>query len=311
MTLAEVQPYPIGTPGKPWGQAEKARWLNAQTVQRTYRDEVLERLKPPSCFVLEQYGALSLDPDRFPLFAARTRDWRDGRPVALITGGIHGYETSGVLGALRFLESHAADYGASFNLVVAPCASPWGFETINRWNPQAIDPNRAFRAGSGSEEASALMRYVASLPSPVTLHLDLHETTDTDNSEFRPALAARDGITQEIWMIPDGFYLVGDTERPEPAFCKAVIDSVRRVTHIAPADATGNIIGEPVVQPGVILYAAQPLGLCMGMTRAAWVGTTEVYPDSPLVDGENCIEAQVAAVTGALDHVRGAAAASG
>ncbi|MEL7448176.1 MAG: M14 family metallocarboxypeptidase [Pseudomonadota bacterium] len=307
MTLAEVQSYPIGTPGKPWGQEEKARWLGAQSVQRAYRDEVLERLKAPSSFVLEQYGALSIDPDRFPLFAARSRDWNDGRAVALITGGIHGYETSGVLGALRFLEHHAADYVSSFNVVVAPCASPWGFETINRWNPLAIDPNRAFRAGSASEEASSLMRYVASLPSPVEMHLDLHETTDTDNSEFRPALAARDGISQDVWMIPDGFYLVGDTERPEPGFCKAVIDSVERVTHIAPPDDTGNIIGEPLVQPGVILYAAQPLGLCMGMTRARWVGTTEVYPDSPLVDGENCIDAQVAAVTGALDFVRAVA----
>lgn len=28
---------------------------------------------------------------------------------------------------------------------------------------------------------------------PILLHIDLHETTDTDESEFRPALAARDG----------------------------------------------------------------------------------------------------------------------
>ena len=61
--------------------------------------------------------------------------------MALITGGIHGYETSGVLGALRFLEHHAVDFEAGFNLVVAPCVSPWGFETINRWSPLAIDPN--------------------------------------------------------------------------------------------------------------------------------------------------------------------------
>ena len=35
-----------------------------------------------------------------------------------------------------------------------------------------------------------------------------------------------------------------------------------------------------------------------------YVATTEVYPDSPLVDDENCILAQVAAVTGGLDYIR-------
>ena len=29
------------------------------------------------------------------------------------------------------------------------------------------------------------------------MHVDLHETTDTDESEFRPAKAARDGETCE------------------------------------------------------------------------------------------------------------------
>ena len=54
----------------------------------------------------------------------------------------------------------------------------------------------------------------------------------------------------------------------------------------------------------MISYAARELGLCMGMTEAQYVGTTEVYPDSPRTDPENCIEAQVAAVTGALDYLR-------
>lgn len=28
---------------------------------------------------------------------------------------------------------------------MAPCVSPRGYQTINRWNPPAIDPNRSFR----------------------------------------------------------------------------------------------------------------------------------------------------------------------
>lgn len=41
----------------------------------------------------------------------------------------------------------------------------------------------------------------------------------------------------------------------------------------------------------------------MGFTDAGYVNATEVYPDSPLVDDENCINAQVAAVTGGLDYI--------
>lgn len=39
------------------------------------------------------------------------------------------------------------------------------------------------------------MKHVASLGVPQwTMHIDLHETTDSDLSEFRPAKAARDGV---------------------------------------------------------------------------------------------------------------------
>ena len=36
------------------------------------------------------------------------------------------------------------------------------------------------------------------------VHMDLHETTDSDEEEFRPALAARDGKPLEPGSIPDG-----------------------------------------------------------------------------------------------------------
>jgi len=49
----------------------------------------------------------------------------------------------------------------------------------------------------------------------ITAHLDLHETTDTDESEFRPARAARDGEAWTPGYIPDGFYLVADSAEPQ------------------------------------------------------------------------------------------------
>ncbi len=305
--MSNEQPYPIGTPGVPWGETERQAWFDAQVVKRSYADEVLSKLEKMSeRFDVTRYGALSMAPERYPLFSFRSRNWKKDVQTVLVTGGVHGYETSGVQGAIRFMETQMERYTNDFNIVVAPCVSPWGYETINRWNPKALDPNRSFSRDSQSEEAAALMSFVNALDDDICMHIDLHETTDTDNSEFRPAPAARDAKFQSVWDIPDGFYTVGDADRPQAEFQQAIVESVARVTHIALPDENGTIIGETPDQHGVIYYAARPLGLCMGLTDAKYVTTTEVYPDSPKVDDENCIEAQVAAVTGGLDFIKAA-----
>lgn len=297
--------YPIGTPGVPWGEEERAEWLKRQTVKRSYRNEVLDRLDlDGKNFEVIRYGALAIDPDRYPLFAFKTQPWTAGLPNVLVTGGVHGYETSGVQGAIRFLMQRSTHYRPWFNFLVAPCLSPWGYETINRWNPQAIDPNRSFYPDSPAQESAALMKLVADQGVSFLAHFDLHETTDTDNTEFRPALSARDGKARKVWHIPDGFYTVGDTEKPAAGFQKAIIESVEQVTHIAPPAEDGKIIGEELQQWGVINYKARELGLCMGLTGAQYVTTTEVYPDSPRVNDETCTQAQVAAVEGGLAYLK-------
>ncbi|HET6632257.1 MAG TPA: M14 family metallocarboxypeptidase [Rhodanobacteraceae bacterium] len=295
--------YPIGTPGQPWGEAEVSAWQARQSRKRGYREEVLDRIDAlRSRFDVEQYGTLDYPPDSYLLFALRSRGWSEALPNVLVTGGVHGYETSGVHGALQFLEQDAADYAGRINLLAVPCVSPWGYERIHRWNMLALDPNRNFRANSPAPEAAALMALVAPLRDHILLHIDLHETTDTDESEFRPALAARDGIAYVPGEIPDGFYLCGDTANPQPEFQQAVIAAVEKVTHIAPADARGEIIGSPMVAPGVINYALKELGLCASITNARYATTTEVYPDSPRASPELCNAAQVAAVRGAIDY---------
>ncbi|MES2859332.1 MAG: M14 family metallocarboxypeptidase [Pseudomonadota bacterium] len=297
--------YPIGTPGVAWGPVETAAWRARQRKMRGYADDVIsviDRLRDR--FDVVRYGELDYAPDgSYPLFAIRNRDWQEGVPVALVTGGVHGYESSGVHGALQFVDRHAADYAGRVNLLVAPCISPWAYERINRWNAHAIDPNRAFRPQSPAGESAALMELVAELREPVLVHIDLHETTDSDETEFRPALAARDGKPFEPGTIPDGFYLVDDTVAPQPAFQQAMIDAVAQVTHIAPADPDGTIIGSQVVAPGVIRYPLRQLGLCAGMTDARYKTTTEVYPDSPRATAESCNAAQVAAVRAGIDYV--------
>jgi hypothetical protein len=302
MSTPATVPYPIGTPGTPWGAAEKSAWLSRQLRRRSYADEVVSKIdRLRGDFDVVEYGRLEYGDEHFPLLAIRNRNWDDNLPVALVTGGVHGYETSGVHGALRFLERHAKDFAGKANLLVAPCISPWAYERIHRWNPDAIDPNRSFREDSPAEESAAVMRLVAPLRERVLLHIDLHETTDTDETEFRPALAARDGKPFEPDGVPDGFYLVDDSEHPQPAFQQAVIEAVAQVTHIAPADAQGNIIGSKVVAPGVIEYPLRKLGLCAGLTDARYKTTTEVYPDSPRATPEQCNAAQAAAVVAALE----------
>lgn len=293
----------IGTPGVAWGDAEVAAWRSLQTVKRSYEADVLRAIDTlRSRYDVVQYGRLDHDPARYPLLAIKSRGWRDALPCVLVTGGVHGYETSGVHGALRFADEHAQAHAGRVNLLIAPCVSPWAYEVIHRWNRDAIDPNRAFRDDSPAQESAALMRLVAAVRGQVLVHVDLHETTDTDETEFRPALAARDGVTHVPGEIPDGFYLVDDSESPQPDFQRAVIAAVARVTHIAPADRHGNIIGSPAVAPGVIHYPFRKLGLCAGMTPAPYRTTTEVYPDSARASPAQCTAAQVAAVGAAIDH---------
>ncbi|WP_338364669.1 M14 family metallocarboxypeptidase [uncultured Pseudoalteromonas sp.] len=297
--------YPIGTPNIPWNNSEKTQWLQLQHKKRDYSQLVVSRVNQPNEFLsVEQYGELNYPPLNFALYLFKSKNWQSDRPTVLITGGVHGYETSGVMGALAFAQTDAQEYINDFNFIIAPCISPWGFETINRWNPDAIDPNRSFYDNSPAQESAAIMKYMASLNTQLIAHIDLHETTDTDNSEFRPALAARDGKINTNWNIPDGFYLVADSEKPAPEFQKAILNSVEKVTHIAPSDENNQLIGVPQEQFGVINYSARELGLCMGFTDAPYVTTTEVYPDSPSASDEQCTQAQVAVITGALDYLK-------
>lgn len=64
---------------------------------------------------------------------------------------------------------------------------------------------------------------------------------------------------------------------------QAIIDAVRPVTHIAPTDTDGTLVGEPATQEGVLAVPSKKLFLCSGVTNATYATTTEVYPDSQKV----------------------------
>jgi hypothetical protein len=296
----------IGVPGKPWGEAERNQWRALQTAQRSYAEDVVSRMDAlAERFERVTYGRIEYGSDAYDLYAFVCGEMDPALPTALVTGGVHGYETSGVMGALAFLDQSAAAYAGRVNLLVAPCVSPWAYERINRWNYDAIDPNRNFRIDGPARESTALMELVQATASDYLLHIDLHETTDSDETEFRPALSSRDGVDFEPGLIPDGFYLVADSENPQLAFQEAIISAVEEVTHIAPADEKGEIIGSPVIARGIIEYPLAQLALCASITNARFKTTTEVYPDSPRVTPEDCVRAQVAAACAALDFALG------
>lgn len=296
--------YDIGVPGEPWGDAELKEWQSRVSYERSYQSLVVDSVYQLSeRYQVDNYGALAHDPIRYALFALKTTNPDSALPWVLVTGGVHGYETSGVLGALSFLQNRAFDYQDRFNFVVIPCVSPWGFETINRWNFDSVDPNRSFKEGGLCDEARLLMHYLDCLDVEFLMHIDLHETTDTDATEFRPALAAKLGKEDTPTDIPDGFYLVGDSGNPQDAFQAAIIAGVESVTHIAHNDENGCLLGDRAAQKGVVNYDVKPLGLCAGVTSAPYTTTTEVYPDSPRVSPQQCIDAQLAAISSGLEFL--------
>lgn len=288
-----------------WGQTEKDNWFKNQKIQRSYLKDVVAKVTTlTDSFQVVQYGALSLNPDLYPLYLLISKNFDPQKKTILVTGGVHGYETSGVHGAIGFATTAAPKYFDTFNFVIVPCLCPWAYETVNRWNPKAIDPNRSFIPNSPAEECRLFLNAMTEYQVKPYAHFDLHETTDTDNTVFRLALQERDGKPEAFSEIPDGFYLVGDTENPQKEFQKAIIESVKKVTHIAEPDCEGRMIGRKMEQEGVINYELKRLSLCAGFSNAEFTTTTEVYPDSPRVTPENCIEAQIAAVKGGLDFLK-------
>jgi hypothetical protein len=303
--------YPVGTPGQPWGEEQRQQWRSLQHKKRDYFTNVVSPLLRLAAADVLQYGSLDyrgFGAAQYPLFAARSKEWDAARPMVLVTGGVHGYETSGVHGALLFVQEHMAAYSQRVNVLVLPCVSPWGYETVNRWNPLAIDPNRSFvPSAPGCAEAAAAMACIAEhvgRSAGILMHTDLHETTDTDNSEFVPGRIARDGLETPEWdPIPDGFYLLGSTDHPNADFQRVLIEAVSKVTHIAPTDERGYIFDAKAEQHGVINYEGRRLGLCGAFSDALYRTTTEVYPDSPRgVGADECNRAHVVVVVAGIEY---------
>ena len=79
------QAYPIGQPGRPWGENEHALWLAPQTVKRSYADDAVKG----SDSLKKHHRPTSLiHQAEYFLMRPRTAAWQDYRdcmyPGALI-----------------------------------------------------------------------------------------------------------------------------------------------------------------------------------------------------------------------------------
>ncbi len=83
-------PYPIGSPGAPWGAEEKLRWRASVQKTRDYSEDVVQRVERlASRFHVVRYGTLQYGADGdFALLALETSPWDDALPLAMVTGGV-------------------------------------------------------------------------------------------------------------------------------------------------------------------------------------------------------------------------------
>lgn len=312
-TKHNTQDWPI-VPGTPWNEGQKRQWLEgvlAHRKKRNYQD-ILTRLQklPANIYHLEKYGALPTPQDSYSLMRVTIGDLSNGKPNVLITGGVHGYEPSGVEAAIRFLENEAPRLSDKFNFVVYPCISPWAYEYDQRWNWQAEDVNRNFSTEQGIvqiEECTMFMSSLQNLGRAFHLAIDLHETNDRDIA-LRQMRASRFGteLDADFRHIPQGFYLTLTRQKMawqnelQREFGEAILQEVKKVSPIAPDSV---ILG--VENEGGLLLASSKPNLMRGFiaNHARLVALTEVYPDHPDMGPEKAVQTQLAAIRGALDYI--------
>ena len=296
-----------------WNLRQKLEWQKIVTQRqvRDYRLDVVSRLRqlPSNTHVLDKYGSLSIDEERYPLFNVTVGDLSNDNPNILITGGVHGYKPSGIEASLRFLEQDAPYLTNGFNFVVYPCLSPWAYEFDHRWNAFAEDPNRHFSRATSVTQIDECMHFMSSIEIhdiKFDVAIDLHETHDMD-VQLRQERARRFGTPLEPhWQsIPQGFYLMMTKPsafnlRPRAQLGLSIIRHVREVSPIAPEKTLLGYNNHNGVVWGP--ESGNVLRVYLGH-HADQVVVTEVYPDHKDVGPLKALDAQRAAIYGALDYV--------
>lgn len=305
-----------------WNESQVRTWHDQVTAAGKVRDYscIVARVNalPANTHYVETYATMS---DANPAFRITVGDVHNGKPNILITGGVHGYEPSGVEAALQFTQKYAPTLTKEFNFVTYPCISSWAYEHDQRWNAQAEDPNRLFTqteksAPSGIhrtfdiEECRHFMTSMESETIRFSCAIDLHETCDRD-IELRVLRSERfkEDLSEDYQDIPQGYYLIlskRDTAGQNGAqllFGQSIIDQVRKVSPIAPEE---TILNGKINYGGVILSPPSDGLMRTYLDRyAGLVAVTEVYPDHKTMSSAKSVQAQIASINGVLNYVRG------
>lgn len=316
-----------------WSEKDKLEWLSKQSFQRSYEKQVLTRIKKLTQvgddLKIKSYGNLSLQgrtelaidgvvlsaeeyKDRYPLYYAEVGDITNGKANIIVTGGTHGYEESGVYGALEFLEKEALNHLDNFNFLVFPCLSPFAYEVNQRWTHDAWDVNRSFdRSKPYVPEAQLVMDVLDEAHKRAgrdfAAAVDLHETPDRDKV-MMPLQYQRYGIeiSSDDILIPNGYYLISNASNLAPRMASHIIDAVRKVTPIAPDPEIGGVKNDN----GVIVSQGQNpthqgLNQFYMRTLSENSFTTEIYPEiHPEPKGsQEAIAAQCATIHGILNYL--------
>jgi hypothetical protein len=300
---------------KGWNQRQIDDWRAAVIAGGKRRDyaAIVSRLTalPANTHTLDHYATLTAGDDHYNLLCVTVGDLTNTDPILLITGGVHGYEPSGVDATIKFLERDAPRLAQHFNIVAYPCISPWAYEYDQRWNADAIDPNRVFSRSAtipSIDECHHLMTSIEQRGIRYAAAIDLHETPDRD-IELRQMRSDRFGLPldQNFRIIPQGFHLIvsekeaAEDNEKQLRFGRSILNEVSAFSPIAPDATITNLPN----RNGIILSPPKD-----GMLRnflgkyTDHVGVTELYPDHPAMNPTRCVDAQIAAIHGAFKFIR-------
>ena len=190
--------------------------------------------------------------------------------------------------------------------------SPFAYEVNQRWVHNAWDPNRSFDRSKPYVPESQLVMDVVDEARQLAgqdfiAAIDLHETPDRDKVMMPPQYQRYGiNITSDDVLIPKGYYLISDIANEDPGMATAIIESVRKVTPIAPDP---EIHGEKNIEGVVVSEGTDPThrGLNQNYmkTLAKNAYTTEIYPEiHPEPKGsQEAIQAQRATILGVLRYL--------
>lgn len=303
---------------KGWDESRVQAWRDAVLADGKKRDygDVVSRITrlPANTHIVERHAVME---EGNPLYRITVGDVDNGHPNILITGGVHGYEPSGVEAALTFAQANAPSLTDKFNFVIYPCLSPWAYEYDQRWNADGEDPNRLFTRMPKDpkpgvfrtydiEECRHFMNSMEAHNVKFTCAIDLHETCDRD-IELRILRSERfdEALAPDYQDIPQGYYLTL-SERGQEAendrqlsFGRAIIEEVQKISPIAPKQF---ILNGKKNYSGIILSAPYD-GLMRAYldNHAELVAVTEVYPDHKDMTPQKSVAAQLASIQGALN----------